>query len=174
MKKLLLLSMVLIAFGMTAEAQKNKKMESNTQISYMQDKLALKELVDIFSILADQKEIDKQVLLFTEDATVESFMNGKSTGLLKGRKQLAEVFAGFLKQFDVVYHINGQQSVTINGDKASGTSYCLVTLIGNENGKKMKNTMGVIYHDNYVKQNGKWLIAKRESNFTWTEKTELK
>lgn len=159
---------------MTAEAQKNKKMESNTQISYIQDKLALKELVDVFSILADQKETDKQALLFTEDATVESFMNGKSTGLLKGRKQLAEVFAGFLKQFDVVYHINGQQSVTITGDKASGTSYCLVTLIGNENGKMMKNTMGVIYHDNYVKQNGEWLIAKRESNFTWSEKTELK
>lgn len=173
MKKLLFLSFVLIAFGIKAEAQTTKRMEQNKQIAELQDKLALKELVDVFSILADQKETDQQALLFTEDATVESFMNGKSTGLLKGRKQLAEAFAGFLKQFDVVYHINGQQSVTITGDKASGTSYCLVTLIGNENGKKMKNTMGVIYHDRYAKQNGKWLISKRESNFTWSEKVEI-
>jgi hypothetical protein len=33
--------------------------------------------------------------------------------------------------------------------------------------------MGVIYHDEYVKENGSWLINKRQSNFTWTEKNEL-
>ncbi|GAT64041.1 nuclear transport factor 2 family protein [Paludibacter jiangxiensis] len=174
MKKLLVILLLVIAFGFAAEAQKTKKMESNKQVIEMQDKLALKELVDVFSVLADQKEVEKQTFLFTEDATVESFMDGKSTGLLTGRKQIGDAFAGFLQLFDVVYHINGQQVLTLNGDHATGTSYCLVTLIGNENGKKMKNTMGVIYHDTYVKQNGKWLIAKRQSNFTWTEKTELK
>jgi Uncharacterized protein conserved in bacteria with a cystatin-like fold len=174
MKKIILISIVLIAFGFTAEAQKTKKMESNKQLTEMQDKLAIKELVDVFSVLADQKEVEKQTYLFTEDATVESFMNGQSTGVMTGRKQIGDAFAGFLKLFDVVYHINGQQVLNLNGNTATGTSYCLVTLIGNENGKKMKNTMGVIYHDTYVKQDGKWLIAKRQSNFTWTEKTELK
>ncbi|MBP6662310.1 MAG: nuclear transport factor 2 family protein [Paludibacter sp.] len=174
MKKIFFTLLLVITFSFTAEAQRNKKMDTNTHVTEMQDKLALKELVDVFSMLADQKEVEKQTFLFTEDATVESFMNGKSTGVLTGRKQIGDAFAGFLQLFDVVYHINGQQVLTLNGDNATGTSYCLVTLIGNENGKKMKNTMGVIYHDTYVKKSGKWFIAKRQSNFTWTEKTEMK
>ena len=66
--------------------------------------------------------------------------------------------------FDTVYHLNGQQIVDIQGDHATGISYCFVTLIGN--GKM--NQSGVRYNDTYVKQNGKWLIKKRESNFTFT------
>ena len=72
-----------------------------------------------------------------------------------------------------MYHINGQQSVTLNGDKASGISYCIVTLIGLENDRKMKTTGGVYYHDEYVKRNSDWLIAKRTSTFGWQEKNEL-
>ena len=38
----------------------------------LEDQAALKNLVDTFSNLADVKDIDRQILLFTEDATVES------------------------------------------------------------------------------------------------------
>jgi hypothetical protein len=60
--------------------------------------------------------------------------------------------------------------VTINGDHATGTSYCLVTLIGFENNKKVKTTIGVIYHDEFVRENNRWLIAKRTGDFEWQEK----
>ncbi|WP_243350229.1 nuclear transport factor 2 family protein [Parabacteroides sp. FAFU027] len=172
MKKLIILSL-LIAFSFSIEAQKQKKMESNT-LQTLQDKLALKELVDVFSILADQKEIEKQTMLFTEDATVETLFNGQIISSLHGRKQLGEAFGGFLNQFETVYHINGQQTVTVNGNKASGISYCLVTLIGSENGKKVKTTNGVYYNDEYLKQNGKWLIANRKSTFAWQDKQEVR
>ncbi|SFF13339.1 nuclear transport factor 2 family protein [Spirosoma endophyticum] len=84
---------------------------------------------------------------------------------LVGRKQIGKAFANFLALFDVVYHINGQQTVTITSDKASGISYCEVTLIGDQNGQKMKTKMGVHYKDDYVKRNGKWLIVNRQSTF---------
>ena len=174
MKKLLIVSLLLMSLGFTAEAQKMKKMESNTEIKQLQDKLAIKELVDVFSILADQKETEEQTLLFTEDATVETVYNGQVISSLQGRKQIGDAFANFLRNFETVYHINGQQTVTIKGDTASGISYCLVTLIGMENGKKMKITNGVYYNDEYVKQKDKWLISKRKSTFAWQEKIELK
>src|SRR5688572_16698408 len=44
---------------------------------------------------------------------------------------------------ETVYHINGQQTVDLRGDAATGVSYCLVVLIGVENGKRIKNTSGV-------------------------------
>lgn len=134
-----------------------------------EDQLALKRLVDTFSNLADVKDVDAQVLLFTEDAEVIS-KSGGQVFTCKGRKEIGKAFAGFLVGFDVVYHLNGQQTVDIDGDKATGISYCYVTLIGG--GKR--NQSGVRYHDTYVKQNGRWLIRKRESDFMFTAVEDIK
>ena len=138
-------------------------------IQKLEDQLALKKLVDTFSNLADTKDTKAQMDLFTDDAEVISKADGK-TFVSKGKKDIEKAFADYLKLFDVVYHLNGQQTVEINGDNATGISYCFVTLIGN--GKK--NQSGVRYHDTYVKQNGKWLIKKRESDFMYTTVDDMK
>lgn len=171
MKKLILL-LVISAFVLTSKAQKMST-ALEKRIADIEDRIAIKNVVDTFSVLADRKDIDKQILLFTEGATVTSVVNGQPGMALSGRKQIGDAFRQFLNLFETVYHINGQQTLTINGDNASGISYCLVTLIGNQNGKKMKTTMGVYYNDEFVKQNGHWLIAKRTSNFTWQEAKEM-
>lgn len=139
----------------------------------LEDRASLKELVDTVSILADKKDVHAQVQLFSENATSETFFEGSAILKLKGRKEMEEAFADFLKNFETVYHLNGQQKVTINGDNAIGTSYCLVTLIGTGNGKKIKTTIGVIYQDEFVRENNRWLIAKRIGNFNWQEKREV-
>ncbi|GLU52637.1 nuclear transport factor 2 family protein [Dyadobacter frigoris] len=90
-----------------------------------------------------------------------------------GRKEIELAFEDFLKDFETVYHFNGQQKLTINGDHATGTCYCLVTLIGMENGKKIKTIIGATYQDEYVRENCRWLIAKRIGNFDWQEKAEV-
>ena len=113
------------------------------RVQQLEDRAALKTLVDTFSNLADRKDVQKQVLLFTEDATVESITNGKPSSPLKGRDQIGKAFAAYLANFETVYHINGQQTVDLRGDTATGVSYCLVVLIGVENGKRIKNTSGV-------------------------------
>jgi hypothetical protein len=66
-----------------------------------------------------------------------------------------------------VYHINGQQTVELNGDRATGTSYCLVVLVRTQNGKKLRTTGGVSYHDEYARDGSEWLIARRVSHFAW-------
>lgn len=132
-------------------------------------RLALRELVDTFSNLADEKDVAAQIPLFTADAHINVVMDGKEVFDLNGQQQILEAFSGYLSQFSVVYHINGQQTVTINENTASGIAYCLVTLIKEDNGQRIKQTSGVRYHDRYVFQNGKWLIAERLSNFMWTD-----
>lgn len=147
--------------------------DSERTIRELQDRVALKELVDQFSILADKKDVHTQVQLFTPDATLESVVNGNSAGTMKGRDQLEHAFAPFLANFQTVYHFNGQQAVTINGDKATGISYCMVTLIGLQNGKRVRTTMGVHYEDEFVRDNGHWLISKRKSIFDWQDRQEM-
>jgi hypothetical protein len=169
MKRLIAL-LTFSVFCLSLKAQKMNSTNNNAGIQAIEDRLALKNLVDTFSTLADQKEIEKQTLLFTEDAVSETFVNGQVVSSLKGRKQIGEAFAAFLNNFETVYHINGQQTVTLNGNKATGISYCFVTLIGTENGKKMKTTIGANYTDEFVRQNGHWLITHRKATFTWQEK----
>ncbi|MFT3822744.1 MAG: nuclear transport factor 2 family protein [Chitinophagaceae bacterium] len=145
------------------------------RIQAIEDKMAIKEVVDIFSNLADTKEIDKQVLLFTEDGVVQSYSNGQLSSDLKGRKELKERFAGFLANFHTVYHQNGQQTIDeLTANTAKATSYCRVILVAEQSGKQIKTTMYTIYKDEFVKQNGKWLIQKRTSNFIRMEVEEVK
>ena len=134
-----------------------------SKIKLIEDQLALKRLVDTFSNLADNKDVKSQMDLFTEDAEVISKTKDQ-TFKSKGKEEISKAFSGYLALFDIVYHLNGQQTVDIKGDTATGTSYCCVTLIG----KGKKNQSGVRYHDTYVKKNGKWLIKKRESDFMFT------
>lgn len=158
-------------FGFTANAQTMNELTARVQ--EIEDRMAIKNLVDTFSILADRKETTQQTLLFTENATVESVSDGQPGSVLTGRKQIGDAFANFLKNFETVYHINGQQTLTLNGDKASGISYCQVTLIRNDGGKKTKLTMGVYYNDDYVRESSRWLIARRKSTFSWRDSQPL-
>ena len=140
----------------------------------MTAKLELKELVDTFSILADRKDVKTQAGLFTEDASLVSCIGEQKISEQHGRKEIEEACTAFLAQFDTVYHVNGQQVVEVNGDRAKGTAYCQVVLIGlNEAGKRVQTTQGVWYEDEYVKQDGKWLIAGRVSHFAWTDAKEV-
>lgn len=132
-------------------------------------RLALRELVDTFSNLADEKDVAAQISLFTTDAHINVVMEGKEVFDLNGQQEIFDAFSNYLSQFSVVYHINGQQTVTINGDAATGIAYCQVVLINEENGQRIKQTSGVRYHDRYVFQNGQWLIAERLSDFMWND-----
>lgn len=133
------------------------------------NRLELKELVDTFSILADTKDVDQQLLLFKEDALVTSRISGQPGNSYQGRQEIGQAFTNYLNLFHTVYHINGQQTVNFTDDThATGIAYCQVVLIRDADGKEIQLTQGVRYHDSYEKIDGKWLIAKRESNFMWS------
>jgi hypothetical protein len=172
MKSILITFALLIFSTLTIAQTMEKSLEQ--RLTEIEDKMAIKNVVDRFSNLADTKEIDEQVLLFTEDGVVESISNGKPSSKLVGRQQLKEVFSGFLAGFSTVYHHNGQQTIDLQGEKASATSYCQVILVGEQEGKTMKTTLYTIYKDEFVKQNGQWLIRHRTSNFVQREVAEVK
>ncbi|WP_146896500.1 nuclear transport factor 2 family protein [Adhaeribacter aerolatus] len=171
--KSIISTLVLILFSTLIYAQKMDNKNIEQRLAAIEDKMAIKYVVDEFSNLADTKEIDKQVLLFTTDGVVESISNGQPGSPLKGRDQLKQAFSGFLANFHTVYHQNGQQTITLQGDKAEATSYCRVILVGKQNDKEMKTTLYTIYKDSFVKKNGKWLIKHRTSNFVHREVAEV-
>jgi len=124
-------------------------------------------------MLGDKKDFSAQARLFSENTVLNTFTEGIAILKLNGRKEMAEAFGKFLKGFETVYHFNGQQIVNLDGDKATGTCYCLITLIATEDGRKIKTTIAATYHDDYIRDNNRWLISKRIGDFEWQEKTKL-
>ena len=134
------------------------------------ERQALKDLVDTFSNLADEKRVAEQMALFTPDAQVNTYIGGKLFAEAKGRVEIEQVFSSFLAQFHSVYHLNGQHTVTFRSEtEAEAINYCAVKLVGEQDGKQVLQDHSVRYQDTYVKQNGQWLISQRIANFMISE-----
>lgn len=147
-------------------------MNLEQRLQRLEDQSALKHLVDSFSNLADEKNVAAQMQLFTEDATVTTYFGDTLFAQMTGREEIAQVFSGFLANFETVYHLNGQMTVDIDGDQATADHYCLVVLTaGQAQGQPVKTINGVIYKDQYMRRNGQWLIAQRLARFSWRDQS---
>ena len=139
------------------------------------ERQALKDLVDTFSNLADDKKVAEQMPLFTENARVTTYIGGELFADMHGRAEIEKVFSDFLANFHTVYHLNGQHTVTFTGaNEAEAINYCAVKLVGEEEGRQMLHDHSVRYRDRYVKEaDGKWRIAVRVAEFMISEKRVL-
>lgn len=133
------------------------------------DRLALKEVVDLFSNYSDTKENEKQVQLFTPNGQVNIINDGQVTFTLNGRQEILKAFSSSMDAYSAVFHMSGQQTVDfIDANHATGIAYNYVTLVKmNEQGQKVTTNEGVRYQDKYEKIDGQWYIAERNSNFIW-------
>ncbi|MDG2954807.1 nuclear transport factor 2 family protein [Bisgaard Taxon 10/6] len=144
-------------------------------IQQLIERQALKDLVDTFSNLADEKRVAEQMALFTEDAQVNTYIGGQLFAEAKGKAEIEHVFSTYLAQFHSVYHSNGQHTVTFRSEtEADAINYCAVKLVGEQDGKQVLHDHSVRYQDSYIKQDGKWLISKRIANFMISESREIK
>jgi hypothetical protein len=127
------------------------------------DRLAIRELIDAYAHCADRREADGQKALFTEDTHFLVYMNGigsEPTEDLHGREQLTPVFAA-LNQYEVTMHFNGQSTVTIDGERAAGETYCIAHHVFRADGERKIMLAYLRYLDTFVKQRGSWLFAER-------------
>jgi len=140
----------------------------------LHDEREIRELVNIFANLADVKDAKSQGDLFLPDGILE-FQRGFDGTIqnIIGRDALVTAFANTINPCKAVYHINGQHTIKLNGDKATGTAYCMATLVKTVDGKDIVTVNSVRYTDQYVKVDGKWYIEKRRTTFILSESHEL-
>ncbi|TDW21988.1 nuclear transport factor 2 family protein [Kribbella kalugense] len=149
-------------------------MRSHTTISPEEaaDRLALRELFDAYAHCADRRDAKGQQALFTEDTRFVVYMDAKSdvpTQELRGRDALAPVFDD-LNQYAATTHFNGQSTVVVDGNNASGECYTIAhhVTIGDD-GSRTLMVASIRYLDQYVKQDGTWYFAERKLLVDWTE-----
>jgi hypothetical protein len=137
------------------------------------DRLAIRELVDAYAHYADRRLADQQKSLFTEDTHFVVYMDGQGTEptqILDSREALTPVFQD-LNRYQATQHFNGQSTIELDGDRATGESYCIAHHLFTEDGERKLMLAHLRYGDAFVKLDGAWLFAERNLYVDWTETT---
>jgi uncharacterized protein (TIGR02246 family) len=138
-----------------------------------EDRAAIRGLVDAWARHADRREPEQQAALFTEDGRVTVYMGDPATTeavqVLAGRAALAEAFEA-LRRYDATTHFNGQHTVTVDGDRAAGETYCLAYHLWTSGGQRTLMIMSIRYLDAFARQDGQWLFAERQLITDWTDR----
>jgi SnoaL-like domain len=135
------------------------------------DRLAIRELVDAYAHCADRRLAEEQKSLFTEDAHFVVYMNGQGsepTQVLDGREALMPVFED-LNRYEATQHFNGQSTIELDGDRATGESYCIAHHLFTADGERKLMLAHIRYQDAFVKFDGAWLFAERNLYVDWIE-----
>jgi hypothetical protein len=129
-------------------------------------------LIDAYAHCADRRDAKGQMDLFTDDTRFVVYPDATSdqpTQELRGRETLAPVFDD-LNSYAATFHFNGQRSVSLDGDRATGESYCLAHPLSiSPDGQRTMMIAAIRYLDAFVNQDGAWLFAERRLMVDWTE-----
>ena len=92
--------------------------------------------------------------------------------MLQGREALRPVFAD-LNRYETTTHFNGQSTVALNGDVATGESYTIAHHVFTEAGSRKIMIASLRYLDTFAKIEGRWYFAERKLIFDWSETRTL-
>jgi ketosteroid isomerase-like protein len=136
------------------------------------DRLTIRELFDAYAHCADRRDAKGQMALFTPDTRFLVYMDSRSeqpTQELHGREALAPVFDN-LNTYQATMHFNGQSTVVLDGDRATGESYCIAHHLYEVDGQRTLMKAYIRYLDQFTRQSdGSWLFAERKLMVDWTE-----
>ena len=122
------------------------------------DRLAIRELFDAYAHCADRRDAEGQKALFTDDTRFAVYMDGEGsepTYVLQGREALTPVFDD-LNRYEATTHFNGQSTVTIDGDRATGESYTIAYHVYTEHGIRKIMIASLRYLGTFAKIDGRW------------------
>ncbi|MFZ4861273.1 nuclear transport factor 2 family protein [Sphingobacterium sp. Mn56C] len=135
------------------------------------DRLAIRELVDNYAYCADSRDAQGQMALFTEDTHFVVFMDSKSdtpTQVIHSRADLFPVFDN-LNTYHATMHFNGQSTVQLQGNTATGITYCRAHHLTLTDDGQHFMVATIRYKDKFVKINEKWLFSERILLVDWIE-----
>jgi ketosteroid isomerase-like protein len=135
------------------------------------DRLAIRELIDAYAHCADRRDAEGQKSLFTDDTHFVVYMDGQGsepTQVLDGREALTPVFDA-LNNYQATMHFNGQSTIMLDGDRATGESYCIAHHLFTDDGERKLMVAHLRYGDTFAKIGTAWLFAERELYVDWTE-----
>lgn len=130
---------------------------------------AIRTLAYRYAQAVDRREFSRLTALFTPGAK----LSGPGFHL-DGAQAIAEGMSA-LGNYSATQHHVHHQLVDVDGDAASGETYCIANhLYQDDGGVPRKLDWGIRYQDRYVRRQGEWRIAARTLLVDWTQDLPLK
>jgi hypothetical protein len=137
------------------------------------DRAAIRDLVDAYAHHADRRDPAAQAAVFTEEGIVRLYEGDPAVSAplqtITGRPALATTFGELMSQYEATTYLNGQSTVTVTGDSATGESYCVAHHVARRQGERVLITMAIRYLDRFDRTTEGWRIAERDLVFDWTD-----
>ena len=127
------------------------------------DRLALRNLVDSYAIGCDKRDIDILRSVFVDGGTNTVHWLDRDPTSMTAPADLERIPTG-LARYDQTFHFVGNHRVQVDGDAASGDTYCIAHhLTGKDD-----FVMHIRYEDTYVRTSEGWRIKTRDLHLLWT------
>jgi hypothetical protein len=148
-------------------------MTTNTpNLQELIDQLQIRQLVDAYGHHADRRNPAAQAALFGPDARLSVYAGDPASTepvqILQGRAELEAAFAG-LSAYQATTHLTGQSTISIDGDTATGETYCIAHHLHEVDGVRTLTVMSIRYGETIERVDGQWLFSDRRLIIDWTD-----
>lgn len=135
--------------------------------SILEDRLALRELAYRYARAVDRRDWALAEQLFTP----ECVLVGPGYELV-GRDR---ILAGLrrIDRYAATQHSVHNQLVEIEGDRASGETYCTAHHLYERDGRRRRLSWGIRYQDRCSRAEGAWRYERRELLLDWSQDLPL-
>jgi hypothetical protein len=137
----------------------------------IRDELELRRLVEAYGIAVDDLDPDAVAALFVPGGALLVYERGSDELRYSyrdaGFKQLTDDLAQAYLQ---LFHLVANFVVTIDGDRATGTTYCLASHLRDDGRGPHVVWMPVRYNDRFRRTEDGWRFEERSSIVLWRER----
>jgi len=142
-------------------------------VSDPDDRQALADLVAAYAHGCDRRRPEEVAALYTEDGGYAIVDAGVEPIEVRGRERMARGFSR-LDRYEHTFHQIGQQTVVLDGDRASGETYCLAHHVEvAADGSRSVMIMHIRYQDRYARTPDGWKFEFRTLMVDWRETRPL-
>jgi len=141
---------------------------SDGDLAHLLDLAALRRTAELYAQGADRRDKSVWAEVLTADCVIEA--PGIS---LRGREQILSALDIMAKLYIATQHRVHNQTVTIDGDRASGETYSVADHLSLADGRKTLLSWAIRYQDRWRREEGVWRFERRTLVLDWTETRAL-
>ncbi len=138
--------------------------------SELSDRIALRDLACRYASAVDKVDLERLGDVFCEDAELSLPYRQETHN---GRAAIVKVIGQIDDFFDATFHAVHNQLIELQGDTASGETYCIALHFSSRDGGRQRYDMCIRYQDQMRRENGVWRFARRELQVDWEHTWEL-
>lgn len=132
--------------------------------TYLRDRRDLNDVVLAYARCADRRDFEGFREVFTEKGQLRGYYRDPETSKPSFVMDGIDAIVGGmhnLDDFEKTLHTVSNQYVEIDGDTASGETYCVAHHVSTKNGVRINYTMFIRYQDQFERVGGRWYLSDR-------------